>query len=88
MRTHVVLPDEILDEIDKLVGKRKRSQFLAEAALEKLKRMEFLRVLEEGAGLLKDEDTPGWETPEETSRWLAQVRGRDQDRLERVWGNE
>ncbi len=38
MRTHVILPDDLVEGVDKLVGKRKRSRFVEEAVLEKLKR--------------------------------------------------
>ena len=38
MRTHMVLPDELVESIDSLVGKRKRSRFVQEAIREKLRR--------------------------------------------------
>lgn len=38
VRTHVLVPREILEAVDRLVGQRRRSQFLAEAAQEKLER--------------------------------------------------
>ena len=33
MRANVVLPDDLIREIDKIAGARKRSEFLEEAAL-------------------------------------------------------
>ena len=38
-RTHVVIPDELLAEIDQVVGQRGRSRFLEAAAREKLDRL-------------------------------------------------
>jgi metal-responsive CopG/Arc/MetJ family transcriptional regulator len=38
VRTHVIIPVELLETIDRLVGRRGRSTFLAEAAAEKLAR--------------------------------------------------
>jgi metal-responsive CopG/Arc/MetJ family transcriptional regulator len=38
-RTHVVIPDELLAEIDQVVGQRGRSRFLEAAGREKLDRL-------------------------------------------------
>jgi metal-responsive CopG/Arc/MetJ family transcriptional regulator len=38
VRTHVIAPKELIDEVDKLVGHRRRSEFIVEAAAEKLQR--------------------------------------------------
>lgn len=51
MRTHITLPDELIKAVDRLVGKRKRSAFFAEAARERLRREELLRTLKESAGV-------------------------------------
>ena len=40
-KAHLVFPQELLDSIDKLVGKRKRSKFVAEAIEEKLENHEI-----------------------------------------------
>jgi metal-responsive CopG/Arc/MetJ family transcriptional regulator len=46
MRTHVVLPGDLVVAIDKLVGKRGRSSFLTQAAWEQIKRQRLLKLLE------------------------------------------
>jgi metal-responsive CopG/Arc/MetJ family transcriptional regulator len=38
-RTHVVIPEEVVEEIDSLVGKRGRSNFLVRAAQTEVKRL-------------------------------------------------
>ncbi len=86
-RTHVLLPDDVVEEIDRLVGKRRRSQFLAEAAREKLEKIELLRALDETAGIFENEMISGWETAESTSKWLAESRSLDQDRLSHLRDN-
>src|ERR1022692_4882089 len=43
MRTHVVLPGDLVAAIDHLVGKRGRSSFLKQAAWEEVKRQRLLR---------------------------------------------
>lgn len=73
-RAHVVIPAELLNDVDALVGPRRRSEFFAAAVREKLERERLRRVAHQLAGSLKDSDTPGWETPEATSVWVRNVR--------------
>ena len=42
----MVMPNELLQEIDALVGRRGRSQFLEEATAEKLQRLRHVAALE------------------------------------------
>jgi hypothetical protein len=74
VRTHVLLPKDVVEEIDRSVGERRRSGFLAEAAREKLARQRRKEALEQFAGWLKDVDVPGWETPESTAEWVRRQR--------------
>jgi hypothetical protein len=74
VRTHVLLPKDVVEEIDRSVGERRRSAFLTEAARRELRRARQRRALEELAGSLKDVDVPGWETPESTAEWVRQQR--------------
>jgi hypothetical protein len=83
LRTHVILPDKLLEEIDSVVGKRKRSRFVEEAIREKLKRGSLLKALKETCGVLPPEEYPEWETPEKTAAWVRESRRRDSDRLEK-----
>lgn len=57
-RTHVILPSNVISEIDQLVGKRGRSQFLAQAAAKELVRMKQMSALEQAFGAWKAEDHP------------------------------
>ncbi len=82
MRAHVVLPDDLVEAIDRLVGKRRRSTFIAEAARDRVRREELLRVLKETAGILKAEDYPEWATPEKVARWVRKIR-RESERSHR-----
>jgi hypothetical protein len=84
VRTHVVLPREIIRTIDDLVGRRARSRFLTEAAAEKLRRLRQQEALRKMAGALRHVDIPGWETPEAASEWVAKGRAEDDQRLEEL----
>ena len=83
-RTHVILPADLITQVDARVGSRKRSQFIAEAVTEKLNRERRLEALEQVAGSLKDVDTPGWNTPEETDAWVQALRAGDEETLRRL----
>lgn len=84
MRTHVVLPVELVEEVDELVGARRRSRFFADAVAEKLARLKLLRAAEVALGSLADVDVPGWETAESTGRWVRDLRAADERRLEQL----
>lgn len=74
MRTHLVLPDDLVKDIDALVGKRKRSEFIAEAAQEKLKVERQLRAIREGAGSIDLSKHPEWATREKVIEWVRAQR--------------
>ena len=76
-RTHVLLPRSLLEAIDRQVGQRKRSEFLAEAAREKLERLALLEALEATAGVLKEEDYPEWKDSESIASWVETLRSAD-----------
>jgi Arc/MetJ-type ribon-helix-helix transcriptional regulator len=74
-RTHVILPDEILDEIDERVGKRKRSEFIAAAAEKELKRQRRIEAARKAGGSLRDADTPPeWVTTATAAEWVRSIR--------------
>ncbi len=83
MRTHVVLPKDVVDSIDSLVGPRSRSKFIEEATEEKLAHIRLGDAIARAAGSLKNVDTPGWESPEAAATWVRASRQADTARLER-----
>jgi metal-responsive CopG/Arc/MetJ family transcriptional regulator len=73
-RTHIVIPTQLVHEVDRLVGARGRSQFFADAAAEKVARLRLLKASSKAAGSLRDVHIPDWETPEKASAWVAKSR--------------
>lgn len=73
-RAHVLLPREIIDEIDATVGPRGRSRFILEAVEERLQRQRRLAAFERVVGSVADGEIPEWETPESTAAWLEELR--------------
>jgi len=62
-RTHIILPTALIKEVDRLVGERGRSSFIASAAAEKVARLRLLKASEKAAGSLRDVAISDWETP-------------------------
>lgn len=56
-----------------LVGSRRRSEFLTEATVEKLKRYKLLQATSE-VMKLPPVDVPEWKTAESTSKWVHDLR--------------
>ena len=83
MRTHIVLPEDLLSEVDRLAGKRRRSRFVEAAVREKLRREALSLALEDSAGVLSAADYPEWVTPEKASAWVRSSRRADNERLVR-----
>lgn len=73
-RAHVVLPDELVKEVDEHVGQRRRSRFIQEAVEEKLGRRQLKTALAEMNGALAGVEIPGWETPESAVEWVRSLR--------------
>jgi hypothetical protein len=73
-RTHLIAPAHLIDEVDRLVGPRKRSEFIAAAVDEKLKREKLLQLTHEVSKLPPGGGIPEWDTPESTAKWLREGR--------------
>lgn len=86
VRTHVVLPAELLREVDEAAGQRRRSDYIVEALREKLARDRQDIALRQTAGILDLADYPEWDTPEKTSAWVRRSRSQDTARLNRKLG--
>ena len=81
-RAHVILPIDVVADIDKLVGKRGRSAFLTEIAQREIKIRRQREVLRETAGAWKSEDHP--DLAQGAAAWVRQIRGLDNRRFEEL----
>ena len=81
-RTHVVLSDELVKDIDALVGARQRSSFISQAAEKELMRLRQIKALEAGAGSWKDKDHP--ELRQGAAKWVDKLRRQDEKRFQEV----
>ncbi len=83
-RTHIIIPEPLVSEIDRLVGKRGRSEFLAHAAEKELRRLQQIKALENVDGAWKDKDHP--ELKVGAAHWVKELRKESERQLHRTTG--
>ena len=76
-RTNVTLPQDLLEEVDRLAGPRGRSQFVADAVAAKVKRERLRKAIDASRGAFVG--TPWHMTPEESYRWVRSMREEETD---------
>ena len=81
-RAHVILPVDLVADIDKLVGKRGRSAFIAEVTREEILRRRQRAALARVAGVWKDKDHP--ELKDGSVKWVEQMRNEAEDRFQKI----
>lgn len=77
VRTNLLLPEDLVREVDRIAGPRNRSRFFAEAAAAKLKRERLRQAFEQAAGIAKAEDYPHWATSEDVVAWVRELRAEE-----------
>jgi metal-responsive CopG/Arc/MetJ family transcriptional regulator len=80
-KAQIVFPEDLLKEVDRQVGGRRRSEFVVSATREKLAKMRFQQVLSETAGTWSAEDHPETRSQQALTRWLKNTRKETQRRL-------
>ena len=73
-KAHLVIPHEVLEEVDRIAGKRKRSLFITEATREKLERELFLKTLDETKGAWADKNHLEVRTDRNVERHVREKR--------------
>ena len=77
-RTHIVISEQLAVQIDRLVGRRGRSSFLAQAAEKELMRLRQIKALKAAIGAWRDEEHP--ELKRRAAAWVDKVRREDEKR--------
>ena len=78
-RAHIVLPQELVQEIDAVVGPRCRSAFLVETARAELRRRRLLEFLHNDAPIWEDQNHP--ELVGGTAAWVKSLRTEGESRI-------
>lgn len=81
-RAHVVLPEDLVREIDKIAGSRGRSAFLAELARREIKRQHLLELFKRKEPIWKDEDHP--ELKHGAAAWVRKMRAENEARFQTI----
>lgn len=71
-RAHIVLPEDLIAEIDSAVGPRGRSAFLVETARAELRRRNLLSFLRSDQPAWQDRDHP--ELASGSAAWVRKIR--------------
>jgi hypothetical protein len=76
-RAHILLPEDLIREIDALVGPRGRSSFLVETARNEVRRQKLLRFLDTKKPAWHDQDHP--ELAEGAAKWVRALRAESEE---------
>jgi metal-responsive CopG/Arc/MetJ family transcriptional regulator len=74
MRTNLLLPKELVAEVDHFAGERGRSRYVAEALRARLKRDRLKEAIEQTAGAWTADEYPEFSTPEKVVEWVRARR--------------
>jgi hypothetical protein len=78
-RAHIVLPEDLIAEIDQVVGPRGRSAFLVETARAELRRRRLLTFLRDEQPAWREKDHP--ELAAGGAAWVKSLRSESEKRL-------
>jgi len=81
-RTHVVLSDQLVKDIDTLVGARQRSSFITQATEKELMRLRQIEALKAARGAWKDKDHP--ELKQGADKWVQKLRRENERRFKKA----
>ena len=85
-RTHITLPEEVRADLDRLVEKRSRSRFIADAVRQALLIARQKEALREAAGAWKDKDHP--ELKVGAAAWVRKTRRESEARFKKQFRNK
>jgi metal-responsive CopG/Arc/MetJ family transcriptional regulator len=74
VRTNLLLPEDLVKQVDHFAGPRGRSRYVAEALRAKLKRDRFREVVDTTAGTWSAADYPEFATPDLVAEWVRDRR--------------
>lgn len=77
MRTNLLLPKDLVDEVDHFAGPRGRSRYVAEALADRLRRDRLREAMEATAGAWRDHSL--FPTSEAVVAWVRERRAEQTD---------
>lgn len=82
IKTQIVFPEELLDQVDRVVKKKERSEFVVEAVRDRLKNLKLRDALDRVAGLWKNR--ADLKTDAAQRRYLKRLRESGDARARRI----
>jgi hypothetical protein len=77
VRTNLLLPADLVKQVDHFAGPRGRSRYVAEALERSIRRDRLREVIEQTAGAWAD--NPLWKSSEDVVEWVRALRAEDRD---------
>lgn len=77
VRTNLLLPEDLVEQLDRVAGPRGRSRYVANAVRERLERDERMAAIKAAAGLWRDH--PLFPTSEAVVEWVRELRREETD---------
>ena len=77
-RAHIIFPEDLISEIDALVGPRRRTAFLLEITRKEVQRQKLLQFLERSAPAWKDKDHE--DMGGDSAAWVRKLRQESEHR--------
>lgn len=74
VRTNLLLPKELVDEVDRFAGERGRSRYVAEALRARLKRDRLKEAIAQTSGVWTADEYPEFATSEKVVEWVRARR--------------
>ena len=72
VRTNLLLPEDLVEQLDRVAGPRGRSRYVADAVRERLRRDERMAAIKAAAGIWRDH--PLFPTDESVVEWVRAGR--------------
>ena len=77
VRTNLLLPEDLVEQLDRVAGPRGRSRYVAEAVRERLRREERQALFGQIAGAWRD--NPLFPTSDAVYDWVRALRSEDRE---------
>jgi hypothetical protein len=77
VRTNLLLPEDVVEGLDRVAGPRGRSRYVAEAVRERLRRDERMAAIRAAAGIWRDH--PEFPTDASVVEWVRRLRREETD---------
>jgi predicted transcriptional regulator len=80
--TNLTLPPDLVEEVDRVAGRRNRSAFVEAAIRDRLKREQLRLAIARVAGAWTADEYPEFATSQDVTAWVRERRAEESDPIE------